>query len=56
MKEKWDRILSRIQHHEVEEDKGLELLNSLERRLDKIDKEGITNRLKRKVKVLEGKT
>ena len=37
LKENWERMLSRIKHNEVGRDQGLELLNSMERRLDKID-------------------
>lgn len=55
LREKWLRVLSKIEHNEIGREQGLELLNSMERRLDKIDIEGMTERLKNKYKVFAGK-
>lgn len=45
LNEKWRRVLSKLKHGELPIDQGIELLNSIERRLDKVDLEGLAGRL-----------
>ena len=46
-------MLSRIRHNEIGQEQGLELLNSMERRLDKVDQAGMRARLRSKCSMLE---
>jgi hypothetical protein len=54
LREKWRRMLSKIRHGEIGSEQGLELLNSIEKRLDKADLPGVKERLKLKYEVFSG--
>jgi hypothetical protein len=41
-------MLSKVRHGEITSEQGLELLNSIEKRLDKMDLAGVQTRLKQK--------
>lgn len=51
MKDKWERMLSKIKHSEISKEQGLDLLNNVEKRLDKMDLQGVKQRLKIKYEI-----
>lgn len=54
LREKWTRMLSKVRHAEITQEQGLEILNNIEKRLDKVDMAGVKNRLKQKYEVFSG--
>lgn len=53
MREKWERMLSKVQHNEIGKEQGLDLLNNIEKRLDKMDLPGVKQRLKKKYEIFD---
>ena len=53
MREKWERMLSKIKHGEIAKEQGLDLLNNIEKRLDKMDLPGVKQRLKKKYEMFD---
>lgn len=53
MREKWERMLLKIKHSEITKEQGLELLNNIEKRLDKMDLHGVKERLKKKYEIFD---
>ncbi len=48
LEESWNLILNKIKFHDINKVEGQAQLSEIEKRLDKYDKAGITNRLKMK--------
>ena len=53
LREKWRRVLSKIEYQELAQEQGLQLLHSIEGRLDRMDSSGIKERLKLKYQIFE---
>jgi hypothetical protein len=45
-------MLSKIKHSEISQEQGLELLNNIEKILDRLDFKGVKQRLKKKYEML----
>jgi hypothetical protein len=54
LREKWARMLSKVRHDEISKEQGLELLNNIEKRLDRMDLQGVKERLRQKYEVFSG--